>query len=350
MNNLNGVLKVISDRQDKFEQIDKANGNILNFETECLFAKQQLLKNNYTLGVATKNQNSLASAILNIAAVGLSLNPAQQHAYLVPRDNQICLDISYRGLIQIGIDTGAIEWCRPEVVKAKDKFLWRGPTAEPTHEADVFSDRGDMVGVYCVTKLKSGDIFCGTMSLEEIHKIRDKSKAYTKSKAGPWAEWPEEMAKKSIIKRDYKTWPQSNIRLGAAVEVLNSHEGTCYTIQEHEQYMEALHRKDWHSFAILRHKFSEQQWIALYNSFEKGHKVEGKKLSTELEKTCNNELESIAVQLGEAIDSDDDTAISEIVESFASDFNEENIFNRLSPEHQTFIDAFVHGRADLEGK
>ena len=70
----------------------------INFEREAGFALQLLEINDYALKIAMGNRQSVVNAITNIAAIGISLNPAKKQAYLVPRDNKICLDISWMGL------------------------------------------------------------------------------------------------------------------------------------------------------------------------------------------------------------------------------------------------------------
>jgi len=94
----------------------------LEFNQEQIFATQMLMHNSYLLGVAQENPTSLRMAMYNVAAVGLSLNPNQGLAYLVPRrlrsgeDPKVMLDISYRGLISIGVESGSIHWAKPELV------------------------------------------------------------------------------------------------------------------------------------------------------------------------------------------------------------------------------------------
>lgn len=208
------------------------NGFGLKFETECLFAKQQLMKQDFTLQTAEKNPESLKSAILNVAAIGISLNPATAHAYLVPRDRAICLDLSYRGIVKLATDCGAIAWAKAELVYEGDVFNWHGMTVMPTHDFDPF-DTGRMDaktpmknlrGGYCVAQLADGTYLVDRMTAGEIMEVKNSSKA----KGGPWAgKWAGEMAKKTLVKRASKSWPQSNERgrLDQAIEILNQHEG-----------------------------------------------------------------------------------------------------------------------------
>jgi recombinational DNA repair protein RecT len=61
------------------------------------------------------------------------------------------------------------------------------------------------------------------MSAAEIKTIRAAAK-----QDGVWSKWPEEMAKKAIIKRASKQWPKTDRedRLDKAVAVLNEYEGS----------------------------------------------------------------------------------------------------------------------------
>lgn len=201
---------------------NEVNAYKLNFKKEANFALQLLKANNFLRSTAQDNPDSLQNAITNIAAIGISLNPAVKEAYLVPRGKTVCLDISYIGLVKLATDTGAIEWVQAEIVKKNDVFRYLGVGKAPVHEMDPFSDRGEVVGVYCVARLASGEHLGTIMSKAECDAIRDKSSQAAKS--GPWVQFYEEMLKKTVIKRASKLWPKSE-RVQQAVEVLNEHEG-----------------------------------------------------------------------------------------------------------------------------
>lgn len=206
-----------------FEKVDLA------FDQEKVFAIQHLTKDKtgFALSVANKNPMSVRMAMSNLAATGLTLNPAYSYAALVPRDNAIVLDIMYRGLLKIATDTGAIAWGRADVVYKTDRFVYHGPAHSPVHEAYPFGDRGEVVGAYCVAKTTAGDILCDVMTLAELEKVRASSDLWRKKQSGPWRDWFEEMCKKSVIKRARKTWPMSSKvdRLLDAIELANASEG-----------------------------------------------------------------------------------------------------------------------------
>lgn len=202
------IRRVVQGAEKSFELIDQS---AVDFHKERVFAVQQLEKNEYIYKVALQNPQSAQQAITNIAAIGLSLNPALGLAYLVPRDGGICLDISYKGMIRIATDTGSIEWVQADIVYADDDFTYKGKFEKPIHDVkDAFGDRGDVAGVYCVAKTAEGDYLTEIMSVKEINEIRDCSMEFRKrGKNSIWGKWYNEQAKKSVIKRAYKTWALS---------------------------------------------------------------------------------------------------------------------------------------------
>jgi len=314
MNNLatKKVVEIIDKQEPRFKKMVASNGLNIDFSRECLFAKQQMLKNDYAMKCAESNLGSLQAAILNVAAIGISLNPATAHAYLVPRAGAICLDISYKGLIKLATECGAIEYAKVELVYSNDKFVWTGPAREPVHEADPFSDRGEIKGGYCIAKLCSGDTMVEVMPITEINKIRDTSKA----RGGPWVDWFEEMAKKTIVKRAYKSWPQTDnrIRLDVANEVLNDSEGMAYTIEQHSQFMECISAGDHIGLWELRKKVDDTCWNALFNSFEKGQKTKNKNIARELESKAIAEINDYAEQINDLAVSSDEFGVLELYE------------------------------------
>ncbi|MDR5802166.1 recombinase RecT [Caballeronia sp. LZ001] len=198
----------------------------INFEREAGFAIQILGANEYALGVAMNNRQSVIDAVTNISAIGISLNPAKKQAYLVPRDRKICLDISYMGLLDLAVASGSIMWGKAELVRESDDFRLNGFDKPPAHERNPFAkDRGEVIGVYVVVKTHSSDYLTETMTIDEVNAIRDRSSAWkawiTKQKSCPWVTDPGEMAKKTVIKRAYKTWPKTE-RLDQAVDFLNT--------------------------------------------------------------------------------------------------------------------------------
>lgn len=227
------------------------------YDVESMFAMQMLMKNDFSMKTANNNPRSVRLAMINVASTGLTLNPANGYAYLVPRDGAIVLDISYKGLIKIATDAGSVEWARADLVYSADEFVYSGPAVIPQHKANPFSgNRGEVIGAYCIAKTHSGDILTEVMDLAEIEKIRSKSTAWVKGqqgRKGPWEEWFDQMAKKAIIKRASKTWPYTDRseRLGQAIEIANESEGG-YTLGDLDAEEKAYRRQQTHDAALGR--------------------------------------------------------------------------------------------------
>lgn len=214
----------ITAARPKFSTLALKTG--LDYNAEALYAYQVCTKNKRLAEVASGNPESLRMSVVNVAAVGLTLNPALGLAFLVPRDGRVCLDISYRGLIAIAADSGAIRWAKAELVHANDKFEYQGPAKMPTHIFNPFAkDRGEFIGGYCVAGIGSGaEVLVEVMPAEDVLRARNQSKAWQAGK-GPWVDWFDEMAKKTLIKRAAKTWPRLSARFGQAIKILNEDNG-----------------------------------------------------------------------------------------------------------------------------
>ncbi|CQH28209.1 recombinase RecT [Yersinia enterocolitica] len=187
---------------------------------ESQFAVQLFQRNEYLTKTAIANPASAQNAIINVAAIGITLNPASKLAYLVPRDGMVCLDISYMGLLHLAQATGAIKWGQCKLVYSNDTYESNGLDSAPTHKYNTFGDRGTVVGGYCTIKTPDGDYLTEEMSLAEIKA----TEATSKAKNGPWKNFWEEMARKTIVKRASKYWPRRE-RLDAAIDYVNTEGG-----------------------------------------------------------------------------------------------------------------------------
>jgi recombination protein RecT len=212
---------------ERFSQV--AVDKSMTFERESGFAMQALASNEYLCKIALDNKASMLAAVVNIAAIGISLNPAKRQAYLVPRDGRVCLDISYMGLLDLAIQSGSIRWGQAELVFERDAFALIGVDQPPKHERNPFDiARGQVVGAYVVVKTIDGDYLTTAMPITELHDIRDRSSAWKawieKKRKCPWVTDEGEMLKKTVIKRAYKLWPKTE-RLDPAIHYLNTEAG-----------------------------------------------------------------------------------------------------------------------------
>ena len=211
---------IILSQESRFIEINSAPQDI-NFKREAGFAVQHLQNNNYACNMAVKNPDSLINAVVNVAAIGISLNPASRYAYLVPRDNKIMLDISYMGLLWLAQESGAISWGQAKIVYSNDGYQSTGLTTEPKHDYSPFGNRGDIIGAYVTVKTSEGDFLTHEMPIDDIYKIRARSQSFKGGKMSPWKTDAEQMILKTVVKQASKYWPKVG-RLKAAENYLNN--------------------------------------------------------------------------------------------------------------------------------
>ncbi len=308
-------------------RFESAPPNIIH-KNEYSFAIQHLRANDYLLSIATKDRGSLLSAMSNVAAIGLSLNPAAKEAYLVPRKGKICLDPSYMGLVKLATDTGSILWAQARIVREKDNFALHGVDERPTHEFSPFGDRGNIVGVYCVAKTHDGSYLTETMDIASVYAIRDRSEAYKANpKKTPWFTDEEEMVKKTVTKRASKMWPKSdnhaaNSRLAAAVQLSNDNDEIKlavsnpntgdYSDAQKEFYNKLIEDSDALGMYIFQETNPQTLINNLYHSFEKGTKGRFQAIVDELYSKGASTFEDILNAYRQAKESGDQIAIDEL--------------------------------------
>lgn len=236
----------------------------ITWQKEQQFAIQAFQKNDYLAKVAMANPSSAQNAIINVAAIGITLNPAAKLAYLVPRDGGVHLDISYMGLLHLAQVSGAIQWGQCKLVCANDTYESNGLDSAPTHKYNAFGDRGAVVGGYCTVKTAQGDYLTEEMSLADIKQVETSSKA----KNGPWKNWWDEMARKTIVKRASKYWPRVE-RLDMAVNHLNTDGGEGFADEPDQQAEIIINPVEAIKAAIASKGRTEEQFFAWFSSARK---------------------------------------------------------------------------------
>ena len=197
---------------------------------EIMFALQ-ILRGSEALQKCS--QDSIKNAVVNIGLCGTTLNPAMNMAYLVPRGGKCCLDISYRGLAQIAMDSGSVKHIAPRLVYDFEEFdfteidgdqrLSHKPNFAPP--ADFISGKfwEHLICGYVVATLHDGSkILTQPLPKWKLEKAMNTSK--TTSRQTPWTTHPDEMCLKTLVKHAYKLLPQTD-RMSMAAAVLNEHEG-----------------------------------------------------------------------------------------------------------------------------
>jgi len=328
------VYEIIEHQKAMFSQVLSVES--ITWDKEKQFAIQALQANKMLNDTAWKNQASLQNAIINVASIGISLNPALKHAYLVPRGSAVCLDISYMGLLSLAQKSGAIAWGQAKLVYKNDDYTNTGIDTAPTHHQKTFGDKGEIVGVYCTVKLPSGDYLTEEMDIETIEKIKSASKAAN----GPWKMWFTEMARKAVVKRASKYWPQSD-SVSTAVDMLNQQEGNNepiqtspevkdYTPDQKEYYDQLITNSDSIAMFVLLTTVEETVKTNLYHSFIKGEKGKYQRIVDDLYRKGAAQISDCITVIEENLGGDD-SAVLEIIEGFDND-TLKIIEDRLNPE------------------
>ncbi len=345
MSSENPIAVVLEQTQDRFVSIAPQH---MKYDSERGFALQILKGNDYLMKAAMSHPSSLQSALVNVAAIGLSLNPAEKQAYLIARNvkngnqwnTKVFLEPSYMGLIKLATDSGSIKWCQAACAYSNDTFMDNGAGEKPTHQFNAFAkiqDRGEFVGVYCVAKTVDGDYLTTTMTREEIESIRDRSEAWkafkegkTKS-GGPWQSDFNEQAKKTVIRRAFKTWPRTNLhQMAQAVELSNENEGFepiisspalgQYTADQKEYFDQLIVSSDALGMYCFQHSLSDESiFVNLYHSFEKGQKGKYQAIVKDLSAKGFSLFEDCLNAIEDAAQSGDDMAARQVFEELNHD-------------------------------
>lgn len=170
---------------------------------------------NPELGECTPS--SFIGAMLQAAALGLEPNTPLGQAYLIPYKRNVKVDgkwikiqeaqfqIGYRGLIELAHRSGDFQSIEAHIVYENDEFDYELGLEPKLKHKPAMKDKGEMVWVYAIYKLKSGGYGFEVMSKEDVMKHRDK---YSKAKDySPWVTNFEAMAKKTVIKQALKYAP-----------------------------------------------------------------------------------------------------------------------------------------------
>jgi recombination protein RecT len=110
------------------------------------------------------------------------------------------------GIRQLVRNSGEITTWEAHVVHERDQWQYeQGDNPHILHRP-VGGDRGPVIAAYSVARFKTGEISREWMWLDELEKVRKVSKAVR----GPWADWTDEMYRKTVAKRHAKVLPMSS--------------------------------------------------------------------------------------------------------------------------------------------
>ena len=111
------------------------------------------------------------------------------------------------GILKKIRNSGELASISAQVAYSKDHFDYElGDDEKIVHKPSLDSDRGQPIAVYAIAKTKDGAVYREVMSVDDVEKVRKSSRA---GQYGPWKDWWDEMAKKTVIRRIAKRLPSS---------------------------------------------------------------------------------------------------------------------------------------------
>ena len=159
---------------------------------------------------------SIMSAAAECAALGLLPNDARRLVHIIPRGGEASVMLGYAGLRELALRSTDVRSIGSQAVHEGDRFeLDFASDSRPTHRLDITRPRGQMVGVYAYAVMADGSCVTEWAGMDEIARFRAAA-----GKSLAWANWPGEMARKSVTKRLCKQLPLT-VEAVRAIEVDN---------------------------------------------------------------------------------------------------------------------------------
>jgi recombination protein RecT len=157
---------------------------------------------------------SLLNAVMTSSSLGLEPDGVLGQAYIIPYENkkqkkfEAQFQVGYKGLIALARRSGDIVSLSAQAVYEKDKFQYAYGLDEKLVHIPADGERGNLKFAYAVAKFKDGGHAFEVMTKTDILKIKRSSQG-ANSDYSPWNKFPEEMWRKTAVKKLCKYLPMS---------------------------------------------------------------------------------------------------------------------------------------------
>ena len=163
-------------------------------------------------------QVSIANALFEMCIQGLS--PAKNQCYFIVRGNELTLMRSYFGTCAVLKRLNGVEEVFAQVVYKGDAFEYiidGGNIVVTKHEQKIENiDVANIVGAYCVI-VKDGKPRCEIMTMAQIRQAW----THTTNGGGVQKEYPDQMAKRTVINRGAKMYVNTSDDADELIEAIN---------------------------------------------------------------------------------------------------------------------------------
>jgi recombination protein RecT len=175
------------------------------------FMAQVNLAMRKNVALAACDPQSIFEAAMACAHLELPPNTPEGYAYIIPYGKVAQFQLGYKGLVELAYRSGVVKTIAAELVFPDDEFrVELGTERRLVHNPSWKNAAGrtydKAIALYATAILNNGETVFEVMTKEDVDKIKRTSKAGT---SGPWKEWPEQMAKKTVVKRLLKLLPAS---------------------------------------------------------------------------------------------------------------------------------------------
>ncbi len=152
------------------------------------------------------DRKSLFESVMQCAADGLQ--PDGREAALTKFGNKVAYMPMVAGILKKVRQSGDLSTITSHVVYEADQFeYWIDDEGEHLkHQPEMLAEPGSPRAVYAMARTTDGSVYIEVLRMSDIDRIR---KASRSSGRGPWADWWDQMAKKSAIRRLAKRLPMS---------------------------------------------------------------------------------------------------------------------------------------------
>lgn len=245
--NLDEVNHALVPAQAKFDDVVRQEDLVLNWNSELDFATRRIMSDP-SGSLRKADPQTLTACMLNLAHVGLTLNPLKQHCTLVARwvkeeqRYEAAVLPMYRGLVWLATQAGVHDVVVDVVYEADVFDMERSESGDRyKHIVNIRTERGtegnQFLGVFVAARMPKSNLpKVEWIPRKDIFAMRDKSDSYLDGEGkirpySPWVIWFEEMAKKGGLKRAQKRWEEAMDhgkrwdRFQRAVDLSNKLEG-----------------------------------------------------------------------------------------------------------------------------
>jgi recombination protein RecT len=165
---------------------------------------------NMTPALASADRRSLFNACIKCATDGLV--PDGREAALVTFGNQCAYMPMVFGIIKKLRQSGEIASISARLVFENElkaglfKFAIEDGQEKLSHQPMLMGERGRVALAYATARFKDGTVQNEVMTFADIEKVRNVSRSKDR---GPWKDWWDEMARKTVVRRLSKYLPLS---------------------------------------------------------------------------------------------------------------------------------------------